>query len=293
MSAIRLINFFCAILLVCAFNSCKNEEGHAPDLSICGLFQTSWVKDGVSLRQSVSSDCECEYTFLFGDDSSFSLYRLDDDLYHEIMSGSFRQSNDSIFVSQKDGEQALFFTGFDQNGNRWVAWNLEEDGELTGEKRFDICVEIRYTRDLCYQYSIMSQVYALGARIPKSRDLFYPDVLETGKFIGYRSVTTEAGDTVRHRCLWNITSDSSIVEYIVGNKNIKRNLSCKVKWDSVDINDSIFITGDGVSLNMKLEETSSSTVRAHSHDPFVYTLLYYSHDDDEEIAEIMSYDYGD
>lgn len=290
---LRCAIVFCVMLCLCVLTSCKSEEEASPDISIFGLFQTSWLKDGISLRYSTSSDCEYEYTFLFDDDASFRLFRFGDGPYHEIMEGTFRQSNDSIFVSLNNGENALFFTGFDQNGNRWVAWNLEEDGELTGEKRFAYCVEICYTRDLCYPYSNMSQVYALGARIPKSRELFYPNVLGTGKFIGRQTAVTETGDTVQNRCLWNITSDTSIVEYIVGENHVKRLLSCKVKWDPTDLNDSIFITSNAISLSMNMEMTSSTVVRAHSHDPYVYVSLCYSQIYDDEIAEIMSYDYGE
>lgn len=287
--------FFLSAIVAVPFllGACDGGESESPDVTIVGLFQSSIIMDGISEKFSSLSDCEYEYTFLLGDDSSFSLYRFGDGPYHEIMAGVFRQSNDSIFVSLNNGEDALFFTGFSQNGNRWIAWNLEKDGESTGEKRFVCCDEIRYTRDFCNAYNSIGQVYALGARIPKSRELFYPDVLETGKFIGYRYATTETGDTVRNRCLWNITSDSSIVEYIIGEKNAKRKLSCKVKWDPADINDSIFITREGVSLGMKLEETSTTAVLAYSHDPYVYFWLNYSQKNDDEIAEIMSYNYGD
>lgn len=237
----------CALLFV----ACGGNGGENPRYNIIGLHLSSRGdgKIGVSFRYSSFDDTSSFYgshVLMFDDDLSFRWLLEKRDTCYMYATGTFRVSNDTVYLANSDGTSTTLRVGRLPAGNSFVfSWPMP-NADGVDLRYFIFTREARYAEDLAYGRGPLWTRF--GLTIPQSRRLYHPDVVRTGLYVGdYINDTAYAAP--QYDCLWDVRADSTIVEQVVyPNRRVRRTRKFQVKWDPQDLRDTIVLVEPDGSL---------------------------------------------
>lgn len=291
-----------AVICTLLFVACGGNGGENPQYNIIGLYESAQGdgKIGVSFRYSSFDDTSSFYgshVLMFDDDLSFRWLIDKRDTCHMYAMGTFRVSNDTVYLANSDGTSTTLRVERLPAGNSFVfSWPMP-NADGVDLRYFIFTREARYAEDLAYGHGPLWVRF--GLTIPQSRRLYHPDVVQTGLYVG-RYLNDTAYAAPRYDCLWDVRADSTIVEHMAyPERRVRRMRKFRVKWDPQDLRDTIVLVEPDGSLR-KYQLSQGERTRwldAARSDPFErYNLTDPQGDgaNPEILARIRSYnDYVD
>lgn len=259
-SRIALPAIICALLFV----ACGGNGGEKPQYNVIGLRESSRGdgKIGISFSYSSFDDTSSfcgRHVMMFDDDLSFKwLIEKRDTCYMHAM-GTFRVSNDTVYLANSDGSYTTLRVERLPSGRALIfSWSMPNVENLD-LRYFILTREARYAEDLAYGRGPLWVRF--GLTIPQSRRLYHPDVVQTGLYVG-SYINDTAYSSPQYDCLWDVRADSTIVEHLAfPNRRVRRTRKFQVKWDPQDLRDTIVLVEPDGSLR-KYQLSQGERIRA-------------------------------